>query len=116
MLALVSGCQLIQQAKERVPSILKVQVVDENNEPYGYVTVSLIDSNNRAVLNTPMNERGFGLFREGLTSGRYTFVVKNAAGVELQVLEPDSVFVPVGRTVEVTIKVKRVIGTGQSQG
>ncbi len=104
-----TSCDLLRMVKEKVPSILKVTVVDENDVPYGYVTVTLVNEQGRVIASVSANERGGALFREGLVAGTYSFVVKNATGTELKVLEPQTVKVALGRTVEVTVKVERVV-------
>lgn len=108
--AFLSNCDLIKQAAEKVPSMLIVEVVDENNEPYGYVMVILQDSSGRPLFSNQANDRGIAPFKEGLKAGTYTFAVKNVAGKELEVLEPKSVRVRIGKTQRVTVKVKRILG------
>ncbi len=113
ILPFIIGCELLKAASEKIPSMIKVQVVDDADIPYGYVTVSLIDSNGRVAVAGPANERGSLLLKDGIKAGTYTFVVKNATGTELEVIEPTSIKVRPGKTVEVVIKVKRVIAESQ---
>jgi len=103
LLTAVSACSMMQN----IPCIMKIIVLDESGNPYGYLAVSVIDENERVLCSGQATDRGTLILgkNEGMRAGTFTFIVKNVAGKELAILSPDSVTISPGRTIDVTIKV-----------
>lgn len=102
ILASAASCGMLQQ----IPCVMKITVLDENGQPYGYVSISVLDEHGLVVSAGQATDRGTLIIgkTEGMRAGTYTFVVKNVSGKELPILSPDKVIVPPGRTVAVVIK------------
>jgi hypothetical protein len=98
----VCACSVIEK---NVKSVVKITVYDEKGQTYGYITIMLIDSAGKVVKDDQANERGVSLM-EGVPSGIYTFVVKNAAGIELTVISPENMSVRPGKTSSIDLKVQ----------
>lgn len=109
LIAGLSACAFIEK---NVKSVVKISIIDEKDQPYGYVTLMLVEPSGKVAVDDQANERGICLI-EGVPAGTYTFVVKNAAGIELQVLSPENVVVRPGKTVNVDLKVQSVAATMQ---
>ncbi len=103
----VCACSAIEK---NIKSVVKITVYDEKGQAYGYLTIMLIDSTGKVVKDDQANERGVSLM-EGVAAGTYTFSVKNAAGIELQVISPENVNVRPGKTSSVELKVQTVTAT-----
>ena len=98
----VASCQALQSIK----AVVKVTCTDEKGAAYGYLTVFLLDGP-KVVVSDQLNERGIVVI-QGVPPGTYTISAKNAAGIELKVLEPATVVVKPGKTVDVNLKVQSV--------
>ncbi len=98
----ISACTFIEK---NVKSVVKITIYDEKGQTYGYVTLMLIDSTGKVVVDDQANERGVSLM-EGVPAGTYTFMVKNAAQIELQVLSPQNIVVRPGKTSTIDLKVQ----------
>jgi len=105
-----TGCELL---KERVKSVVKVTAYDQTGSTYGYLTVMLIDANGRVIASDQVNERGVVIF-EGVAAGTYTIGARNVAQVDLVVVEPASVTVTLGKTVDVRLVVQRPEVSGKT--
>jgi hypothetical protein len=97
-----ASCDVMKNIK----SVVKVTCVDEKGAAYGYLTVFLLDGP-KVVVSDQLNERGVTVI-QGVPPGTYTISAKNAAGIELKVLEPASITVSPGKTVDVNLKVQSV--------
>ena len=93
---------------EKVPSNLQLSIVDEYGQPYGYLSVTLLEQG-KPIASSNANERGIVMFgkEEGMKAGTYTLRITNVAQLEMEVIEPQSIAIGPGRTIQVTVKVRR---------